>query len=309
MAVAEPTTAYGLWPRVKALSGWPESNEDALAVLAEDWRTGSDTFAAAAQHPLAAVNAAWGDPAGQTMVARASANLDTALDSANRMSRLSGITKGFAGHVADTKTGIRDLVESNVAPYAMTAMLPPGVARAAQDNVVHTLAGRVNEMMTTAAAAVRDGVSQNGWPVDPPRQSRLIPGTNTKVIVADGPAGDVLLHVLAQVDRRVEDIDLKSTKGELDDWGYANRPVRGSTAVSNHASATAVDINATRHPLGAAGTFSPAQVQEIHNILNEVDGTVRWGGDYSGRKDEMHFEINAPQAKVADVAARLPPPG
>jgi hypothetical protein len=292
---------------VKALSGWPESNEDALSTLADDWRTGSDTFASAAEHPLAAVNAAWSDPAGQTMVARASADLDTALDSANRMSRLSGITKGFAGHVAGTKTGIRDLVESNVGPYAMTAMLPPGVARAAQDNFVNTLAGRVNEMMTSAAAAVRDGVSQNGWPVDPPRRSRLIPGTSTKVIVADGPAGDVLLHVLSQVDKRVEDIDLKSKKGELDDWGYAHRPVRGSTAVSNHASATAVDINATRHPLGASGTFSPAQVQEIHTILNEVDGTVRWGGDYTGRKDEMHFEINAPQAKVTEVAKGLPP--
>jgi hypothetical protein len=158
----------------------------------------------------------------------------------------------------------------------------------------------VNAAFTKAAAA--GGVSQNGWPVDPPRHSRLIPGTNTKVMVADGPAGDVLLSVLSQVAKRVETPD----GGKLDDWGYAHRAVRGSTDTSNHASATAVDINATRHPLGKRGTFSPAQVAEIHKILAEHGNVVRWGGDYSGRVDEMHFEINANQAAVAKAAANLP---
>jgi hypothetical protein len=156
-------------------------------------------------------------------------------------------------------------------------------------------------------AAPPGSKSQNGWPVDPPRSARTIPGTNVRVTVADGPAGDVLMHVLGQVSSRVESAALNSTKGEADDWGYANRPVRGSKAVSNHASATAVDINATRHGLGATGTFTPAQVDEIHRILGEVDGVVRWGGDYSGRKDEMHFEINASQEEVARVAERLRP--
>lgn len=150
-------------------------------------------------------------------------------------------------------------------------------------------------------------VSQNGWPVDPPRGARTIPGTNVRVTVANGPAGDVLMNVLGQVSARVENVGLNSTKGEADDWGYANRPVRGSTAVSNHASATAVDINATRHGLGATGTFTPAQVAEIHKIIGEVDGVVRWGGDYDGRKDEMHFEINATPEEVARVAERLRP--
>lgn len=147
--------------------------------------------------------------------------------------------------------------------------------------------------------------SQNGWPVDPPRSARTIPGTSVRVTVADGAAGDVLMYVLGQFDKRVEDIDLKSTRGEFDDWGYANRNVRGSTSVSNHASATAVDVNATRHVLGARGTFTAKQVAEIHKILAEVDHVVRWGGDYSGRKDEMHFEINAGKAAVERVAARL----
>ena len=156
-----------------------------------------------------------------------------------------------------------------------------------------------------ATPAPQGPVSQNGWPVNPARGMRTIPGTNTRVNVADGDAGDVLMHVLGQVHTRVEDIDMRSTAGEHDDWGYADRNVRGSGDISNHASATAVDINATRHGLGDRGTFTPVQVQEIHNILGEVDNVVRWGGDYTGRADEMHFEIVGTPEEVARVAERL----
>jgi len=148
-------------------------------------------------------------------------------------------------------------------------------------------------------------VSQNGWPVNPPRSTRTIPGTNVRVNVADGDAGDVLMHVLGQVSTRVEDISLDSEAGERDDWGYAERNVRGSGDISNHASATAIDMNATRHVLGAQGTFTPQQSTEIRTILGEVDNVVRWGGDYTGRRDEMHFEIVGSQAEVRAVAERL----
>jgi hypothetical protein len=133
-----------------------------------------------------------------------------------------------------------------------------------------------------------------------------VPGTaDVRVTVADGPAGDVLIHVLSQVHARVESLELDGTRGELDDWGYAARPIRGGTTTSNHASATAVDGNATRHPLGVRGTFTARQAAEIRQILAEVEHVVRWGGDYQGRPDEMHFEINAGHAAVARVAARL----
>ena len=157
-----------------------------------------------------------------------------------------------------------------------------------------------------AAPAQTGGrVSQNGWPVNPPRSAHTIPGTNVRVNVADGDAGDVLMHVLGQVNSRVEGVELNGPAGEHDDWGYADRNVRGSQAVSNHASATAVDINATRHVLGAQGTFTQDQTTEIHSILGEVDNVVRWGGDYTGRRDEMHFEIVGTQEEVARVAERL----
>lgn len=149
-------------------------------------------------------------------------------------------------------------------------------------------------------------VSQNGWPVNPPRRKRTVPGTNVGIVVADGPAGDVLMYVASQFDKRVEDID--NADGMLDDWGWADRPIRGSAETSNHASATAIDLNAPRHPLGVAGTFSPRQVHAIHQILTDVGHVVRWGGDYTGRVDEMHFEINAGYDAVKRVADRLNSP-
>lgn len=149
-------------------------------------------------------------------------------------------------------------------------------------------------------------ISQNGYIANDPSlvSSRLIPGTTRKVTVRKGAAGDLLLWVAGQFDRRVEDIEA----GQLDDWGYAERPVRGSTTdLSNHASGTAIDLNATKHPLGTNPTanFSAAQIKTIHAILAEAQGAVRWGGDYTGRKDGMHFEIVASEATCARVLAAL----
>src|SRR5690606_34921728 len=70
-------------------------------------------------------------------------------------------------------------------------------------------------------------------------------------------------------------------------------------------SGTAIDYNATRHPNGRRGTWTPAQVAEIRRILAELGGVVRWLADATGTPDEMHFEIKGTPAQVAAVAARL----
>jgi len=142
--------------------------------------------------------------------------------------------------------------------------------------------------------------SQNGWTV-------ITSGTDTRLApfpwvtgrVLAGPVFTVLEHVARTFDATVEKISVPSS------WGWANRTIEGSSDVSNHASGTAIDLNAPAHPLGASGTFTAAQVTAIRNILGEVSPAVRWGGDYSGRKDEMHFEITTDAATVASVAARL----
>lgn len=154
-------------------------------------------------------------------------------------------------------------------------------------------------------------VSQNGYVAnDPSRtQSWKIPGTARAVRLRKGSPGNLLVLFAAWFDKNVEDIDA----GQLDDWGYAERPIRGSTTtLSNHASGTALDLNATRHPLGKRGTFTTSQAGKIRAELKRYGGCIRWGGDYSGRPDEMHFEIVKDVAACNKVLASLttntPPP-
>lgn len=148
--------------------------------------------------------------------------------------------------------------------------------------------------------------SQNGWPALVPSSPLLInwelPRSNTRLRLRNGSAGFLLIHLALWFDKAVEDLD----EPQLDDWGYAYRPVRGYTnTLSNHASGTAMDLNATDHPLGVDHTFTPAEVSAIHKRLALYGGCIRWGGDYSGRKDAMHFEIDKPMGDCERVARRL----
>ncbi|MFM7856491.1 MAG: M15 family metallopeptidase, partial [Flammeovirgaceae bacterium] len=119
-----------------------------------------------------------------------------------------------------------------------------------------------------------------------------MPGTSRKLRVAQDVA-PLLISFAKDFHNQVEPID----EGQQDDWGYAYREVRGSTLIlSNHASGTAIDLNATKHPLGAANTFSDEQSATIRRLCRKYG--LRWGGDYKSRKDEMHFEIALNQTQV-----------
>lgn len=145
--------------------------------------------------------------------------------------------------------------------------------------------------------------SQNGYPANDITLTKVwtIPGTTRRIRLRKDDAGYLLIHLAAWFDKYVENIDA----GQLDDWGYAERPIRGGSQLSNHASGTAIDLNALKHPLGQRGTFTPAQAARIRARLRLYESVIRWGGDYRRRADEMHFEINKPLADVRRVAAKL----
>lgn len=146
--------------------------------------------------------------------------------------------------------------------------------------------------------------SQNLWPVseDPDEIGiiiRKVPGTNRKLRVAK-PVAPLLIAFACDFHNQVEPID----EGQHDDWGYAYRPVRGSiTTYSNHASGTAIDLNATKHPLGAENTFDSEQTATIRRLCRKYG--LRWGGDYRTRKDEMHFEIALNRNQVENLIKTL----
>lgn len=142
-------------------------------------------------------------------------------------------------------------------------------------------------------------VSQNGYRANDRSliASYSIPGG--KVSLRKGDVATVLVYFAKRFHSEVEPLKWPGV------WGYAERKIRGGSSLSNHASGTALDVNAPAHWLGAVGTFSSAQLRKLRTILNDLEGVLRWGGDYRGRKDEMHVEINKGTAAVRAVAKKI----
>lgn len=150
--------------------------------------------------------------------------------------------------------------------------------------------------------------SQNGYPAITRAQCQLYTVGRRQMALRPGPAGWVLAHFLNWFDAEIRDID----PGPLDDWAWAPiRDVRGGDDLSNHCSGTAADVDATFWPLGAdvLDHLSPALVERVRKQLVDVyEGAIRWGADYTGRTDPMHFEVVEDEATCARIQTKLTAP-
>jgi len=146
--------------------------------------------------------------------------------------------------------------------------------------------------------------SYNGYPAskDPSEiniKSYPVKGTDRKLKCASS-VGPLLAAFAAEFHELIEPID----EGTFDDWGYAFRMVRGSTdRLSCHSSGTAIDLNATKHPLGKLGTFPAEKVPMIRALAKKYG--LKWGGDFKSRPDDMHFEVEVSAAKAKALIASL----
>jgi len=132
--------------------------------------------------------------------------------------------------------------------------------------------------------------SQNGWAAskDPNEiHIKAFPVVGTHIhLRCQATAGVILAAFAGEFNATVEKLEGVT----FDDWSYAYRPVRGkTTGLSNHASGTAIDLNAVKHPLGKQHTFTGPQEVILKALVKKYG--IRWGGSYKDRIDEMHFEI------------------
>lgn len=147
--------------------------------------------------------------------------------------------------------------------------------------------------------------SQNGYSADPAlrRRDLIVNGVAfVGGIRDDDDVETVLRYFWTEYDRRVERLVNPGC------WGFSYRAnANNPNSLSNHSSGTATDGNAPKHPNGVPtrNTFTAEQVAEVHAILAELDGAVRWGGDYTVTPDAMHAEINTTPAALAVVAKRI----
>jgi hypothetical protein len=146
--------------------------------------------------------------------------------------------------------------------------------------------------------------SYNGYPAskDPAEikiKSYPVKGTDRKLRCAES-VGPLLAAFAAEFHELIEPID----EGTFDDWGYAFRMVRGSTdRLSCHSSGTAIDLNATKHPLGKAGTFPAEKIPMLRALAKKYG--LKWGGDFKSRPDDMHFEVEVSASKAKALIASL----
>lgn len=146
--------------------------------------------------------------------------------------------------------------------------------------------------------------SYNGYPAskDPDEikiKSYPVKGTDRKLRCAES-VGPLLAAFAAEFHELIEPID----EGTFDDWGYAFKMVRGTTdKLSCHSSGTAIDLNATKHPLGKAGTFPTEKVPMIRALAKKYG--LKWGGDFKSRPDDMHFEVEATLTKAQALIKSL----
>ncbi|MEU5287869.1 twin-arginine translocation signal domain-containing protein [Streptomyces sp. CA-278952] len=132
----------------------------------------------------------------------------------------------------------------------------------------------------------------NGWEMEIAADrggsvwTRPVPGTPIKgVAVRTGDVEAVLVHVVRRFHYEVEAL----RDGDVVGW---RRPgeVRRGQAEANQASGTAVQIRPDHYPSGARGGFFPQQQIVLRDILAELEGVVRWGGDET-KADESLFYI------------------
>lgn len=149
-------------------------------------------------------------------------------------------------------------------------------------------------------------VSQNGWSVVTAAQCDQGPFLGVKFPngILHGAVAGIAVWQMRRYAATVEPIKAGGC------WGFDDKHIEGSSTISNHASGTAWDINAPKHPMGTdpAHSFTAAQIKACRAIIAASSGVLRWGGDYQGRKDGMHWEINAGGKAVASFYVKITGP-
>ncbi len=152
----------------------------------------------------------------------------------------------------------------------------------------------------------RKSRSANGWDVLAAGSSATatydIPGTNLHVTLREGDVGTVLSYVAQRFHYDVT--ELEAGRGQI--IGYSDAlPVKADFE-SNHLSGTALALYPENCPLGVKGNLFPYQVTAIRDILAELQGVIRWGGDMEPAKESTFFvDVSPGSAKLAQVAETL----
>ena len=138
-----------------------------------------------------------------------------------------------------------------------------------------------------------------GWPTD--RTADMVwvraPISGAKWQAHRGVA-PILGYVIGEAERRGYLFD-HGPRDTDDDWGYSNRPIRGTRTPSNHSWGLAVDIDAQQYPQGQRRRIPPGWLISLFSQWG-----FEWGGGWS-YADPMHFEFTSTPQRAQQLIAML----
>lgn len=165
------------------------------------------------------------------------------------------------------------------------------------------------------------GNSYNGWPANSDPNAIGIDTQFGKRVGAppfgsggyaggmkSGDVSTLFVYLINRLHNEVEPMMNQSGGNGYGCWGYSYRAnVNNPSQLSCHASGTAIDYNAPKHPNGTStgpsggGGWSGSQYNKIQEILKACSGAIRW----LTSNDPMHFEIYGSASAVANAAAKV----
>ncbi|MEV4504951.1 hypothetical protein AB0K19_23600 [Streptomyces klenkii] len=192
---------------------------------------------------------------------------------------------------------------------ALTSQLLPNAAHAEPKAPVPPQAREAIRRAEAGRARVATGLpSHNGWEMEKVVDdhgsiyTRPVPGTPLDgVAVRMGDVETVLVHLVRRFHYEIDEL----RRGDVVGW-RSPTTVRKGLPESNLASGTAVHIRPGHYPAGTRDGFFPLQLTVIRDILAELDGVVRWGGD-DRKVDEALFYIDVKpgDARLAAVVDKI----
>lgn len=150
--------------------------------------------------------------------------------------------------------------------------------------------------------------SKNGWEMEKVANdhgniyTRPVPGTPLDgVAVRMGDVETVLVHLTRRFHYEIDEL----RRGDVVGWRSPGT-VRKGLPESNLASGTAVQIRPGHYPAGMRGGFFPQQQMVIRDILAELDGVVRWGGDDRKVNEALFYvDVKPGDSRLPKVASRI----
>lgn len=184
----------------------------------------------------------------------------------------------------DFATGLDKLVAKEVLPRAatvtkeFTAKMKQFMDKGSEEL---GLGKKTADIPTTGAAG-------GGTPPAPEGGAKKVEGKPnlTRITTPGGKSAEVNADAAPAFQKLVNWLEEKAGYKIYSFGGYADRDVRGKPGLKSvHAMGGAIDINPDKNPLGGSLiTDMPANISEVAKSLG-----LGWGGNWSSRKDAMHF--------------------